>query len=56
MADMVRLGAYRKGSDPAVDEAIARAPRIEDVLRQDRDEKAGLAESFAALGAALDAA
>jgi flagellum-specific ATP synthase len=56
MADMVRLGAYRKGSDPAVDEAIARAPRIEDVLRQERDEKAGLAESFAALGAALDAA
>ncbi len=36
MADMVRLGAYRAGSDPAVDEAVALAPRIEAMLRQDR--------------------
>ena len=27
MADMVRLGAYRSGSDAAVDEAVALAPR-----------------------------
>ncbi len=56
MADMVRLGAYRSGSDPAVDEAIARAPRIEDVLRQGRDEATGIDESFAALREALDGA
>ena len=39
MADMVRLGAYRAGSDPAVDEAVALAPRIEAMLRQARDER-----------------
>ena len=35
MADLVRLGAYRAGTDPAVDEAIAVAPRLEAVLRQE---------------------
>jgi flagellum-specific ATP synthase len=53
MADLVRLGAYRSGSDPVVDEAIALAPRIEAVLHQARDERASLAESFEALDAAL---
>jgi flagellum-specific ATP synthase len=53
MADLVRLGAYRAGSDPAVDEAIALAPRIEAVLRQARDERALLSDSFTALRAAL---
>src|SRR5579863_4203504 len=38
MADMVRLGAYRAGSDPAVDEAVALAPRIEAMLSQSSDE------------------
>ncbi len=56
MADMVRLGAYRRGSDPAVDEAIALAPMIETVLRQGRDEATGIEESFAALRSVLDAA
>jgi flagellum-specific ATP synthase len=54
MADMVRLGAYRAGSDPAVDEAVALAPRIEAMLSQERDERTGIAESFAALRAALE--
>ncbi len=54
MADMVRLGAYKPGADPAVDEAVALAPRIEAVLRQDRHEATGLADSFAALAAAMD--
>jgi len=56
MADMVRLGAYRTGSDPAVDEAVALAPRIEAMLRQPRDECTDIAGSFAALRAALGAA
>ena len=34
MADLVRLGAYRTGTDPAVDEAIRLAPRIEAMLAQ----------------------
>ena len=46
MADMVRLGAYRTGSDPAVDEAVLLAPRLESLLRQDRNEATGLDESF----------
>ena len=37
MADLVRLGAYRPGADPAVDEAVALAPRLDAMLRQERD-------------------
>ncbi|HEY6441117.1 MAG TPA: FliI/YscN family ATPase [Acetobacteraceae bacterium] len=54
MADMVRLGAYRAGSDPAVDEAVALAPRIETMLRQARDEHTGMEDSFALLRAAME--
>ncbi|HET7881014.1 MAG TPA: flagellar protein export ATPase FliI [Acetobacteraceae bacterium] len=56
MADMVRLGAYRAGSDPAVDEAVALAPRIEAVLQQQRDEHTSIEDSFALLREALEAA
>ena len=54
MADMVRLGAYRPGSDPAVDEAVALAPRIEAMLDQPRQESCAAEASFAALAAALN--
>ncbi len=53
MADMVRLGAYKAGSDPAVDEAVALAPRIEAMLRQGRADSSSIAESFATLAAAM---
>ena len=53
MQDMVRLGAYRQGTDPKVDKAIRAAPAIEGVLKQGRGEKATLEESFAALRVAL---
>jgi flagellum-specific ATP synthase len=53
MADMVRLGAYRPGSDPAVDEAVILAPRIEAMLHQPRQESCNVEPSFAALAAAL---
>jgi flagellum-specific ATP synthase len=53
MADLVRLGAYRAGTDPAVDEAVALAPRIEQALRQTRTQRSSLAESFALLRAAV---
>lgn len=52
MAEMVRLGAYAAGSDPAVDEAVALAPRIEAMLGQTRDESTDIEGSFAALRAA----
>lgn len=53
MQDMVRLGAYRAGSDPKVDEAMRLAPAIETVLKQSRQERAPLAQSFQDLRAAL---
>ncbi|MBT8143493.1 MAG: flagellar protein export ATPase FliI [Gammaproteobacteria bacterium] len=36
--DLISVGAYRKGSDPRVDEAIAFWPRIQEFLRQDLHE------------------
>ncbi len=53
MADLIRLGAYRAGADPAVDEAIVLAPRIEALLRQDRHDASTIASGFAALASAL---
>ena len=53
MADLVRMGAYRAGADPAVDEALILGPRIEAVLRQDRAEQTGLDEAFHHLREAL---
>ena len=40
MADMIRLGAYRPGSDLVVDEAILKHEAFEDFLRQGVDERA----------------
>ncbi|MBW4093545.1 MAG: flagellar protein export ATPase FliI [Proteobacteria bacterium] len=54
MADLVRLGAYRAGADPAVDEAVTLAPRIEAVLAQDRATASTIEDGFAALRAALE--
>jgi flagellum-specific ATP synthase len=53
MADLVRLGAYRSGSDPAVDEALLLGPRVEALLRQDQAEQADLETSFRMLREAL---
>jgi flagellum-specific ATP synthase len=54
MADLVRLGAYRAGSDPAVDEAVRIAPRIEALLHQDRGVSVSLADSFRQLQAVFE--
>ncbi len=54
MADLVRLGAYKSGTDPAVDEAIRLVPRIERFLSQAKDTPHTLAAGFADLAAALD--
>ncbi len=53
VADIVRLGAHRPGADPAVDEAIRLAPRIEAVLAQTRDEASDVAATFRALAEAM---
>lgn len=49
MAELIRLGAYRKGSDPKVDEAIKLYPQIEQFLMQDKDDSTDIDESFARL-------
>jgi flagellum-specific ATP synthase len=53
MAELIRLGAYRRGSDAAIDEAIAYYPRLEDFLRQGKREQATLAQGYAALAEVL---
>ncbi|MEX2009311.1 MAG: FliI/YscN family ATPase, partial [Dongiaceae bacterium] len=49
MAEMIRLGAYRRGSDPVIDEAIAHYPALEAFLAQDRMERADLATGYTRL-------
>ncbi|PJK28748.1 flagellar protein export ATPase FliI [Minwuia thermotolerans] len=49
MGEMIRIGAYRKGADPRIDEAIAYNPQLEAFLTQDMNEKAPLDEGFAEL-------
>ena len=46
MQDLLRLGAYKVGTDPKVDEAVRLAPQIEMLLRQDRNAHVGIAEGF----------
>jgi flagellum-specific ATP synthase len=53
MADLVRMGAYRAGADPAVDEALATGPKIEAVLSQERNEVTGMDAAFQMLRDAL---
>lgn len=54
LEDLVRLGAYRSGQDPMADRALALAPRIEAVLRQQKHEPSEpVAGSFARLAEAL---
>lgn len=55
MADLIRIGAYKKGSDPAIDKAIQHHPRLEAFLSQQRAEQSDLASSYAALADILGA-
>ena len=53
MAELIRLGAYRKGSDPDVDEAISLYPEIEEFLNQHKDDRTNIEEGFARLAAII---
>jgi flagellum-specific ATP synthase len=53
MADLIRIGAYRKGTDPKVDEAIQHFDKIESFLAQRRDERSSLEESQVLLAEAI---
>ncbi len=44
--DLISVGAYQRGSDPRVDEAIEYHPRLLEFLRQDMHEKVPLADSL----------
>lgn len=53
MAEMIRLGAYRKGTDPDIDQAIQYWPAIEEFLRQRKDEATTLDTGYDQLAAVL---
>ena len=54
MREMVRIGAYQKGSNPEVDRAIEFHAALENFLQQDVADKADTAAAFAALKSLLD--
>lgn len=54
MAELIRLGAYKKGSDPDVDIAIQYAKPLDNFLKQPPDENANMEESFQLLGEILE--
>ena len=51
--DLVTLGAYARGSDRDLDDAIARMPRIEAFLRQDASDRSSLEATLEALEGAV---
>jgi flagellum-specific ATP synthase len=51
--DLITIGAYPRGSDPRIDQAIVRWPQIESFLRQDMHERVDLAASIAGLAATM---
>lgn len=48
-SELIRLGAYRSGADPAMDKALSAMHSIENILRQGRNEYSTCAESFSQL-------
>jgi flagellum-specific ATP synthase len=53
MAEMIRLGAYRKGTDPDVDRAIHFFQPLEKFLAQVKDDSTNLENSYKMLAEAL---
>ncbi len=51
--DLINIGAYQKGTNPRVDDAIARHDQIISFLRQDREDAVSLAEAVAQLSAVV---
>ena len=54
MEELIRLGAYRQGSNAEVDEAIAYHPLLEDFLKQQKGEACSLEEGYALLAQVLN--
>ncbi len=53
MAELIRLGAYRRGTDPAVDEAQHFNPMLDEFLTQAKTDATGLKDCYARLAAIL---
>jgi flagellum-specific ATP synthase len=51
--DLIAIGAYQRGSDPRVDNAITLWPRMQGFLQQDMHERVDFAASLTALKAVL---
>lgn len=56
MAELIRLGAYRAGSDHEVDDAIKYNDELELFISQEKDEKANLYDDFKRLANILEGA
>ncbi len=54
MEELIRLGAYRPGSDAKVDEAMRYQPMLEEFLSQTKDDVTSLEEGYAELARILD--
>jgi flagellum-specific ATP synthase len=53
MEELIRIGAYRAGTDPQIDRAIELNPALETFLAQDKDEVSTLDETFEQLDGIL---
>ncbi len=53
MEEIIRLGAYKAGSNPDVDRSIRLVPAIESLLSQGKGDRGGAAAAFAALAEIL---
>ncbi len=56
MAELIRLGAYKSGTNPEVDEAVRLHPQLDAFLAQAKTERAVLSEGYDALAAIMDGA
>jgi len=56
MGELIRLGAYKAGTNPEVDEAVRLYPQLEAFLAQAKTERAVLSEGYGALSAILGGA
>jgi flagellum-specific ATP synthase len=54
MAELIRLGAYRRGTDMTVDKAIELRPALEKFLSQRKSERSDLETGYRELAAILD--
>lgn len=55
MAELIRIGAYQAGADPAVDRAIAHHDDLENFLKQGKHERSDLATGYSQLAQILGA-